>query len=64
MATLRSEFFAVVARVGLRFVAEFSAAGRSLREREALRLVSSPDCERYGLDVKKDRFLGIQGAVR
>lgn len=64
IATLRSEFFAVVARVGLRFAAELSAAGRSLREGGELGLVSSPDCDRYGLDVKKSRFLGRQGAVR
>lgn len=64
MATLRSEFFAVVARVGLRFAAGFRASGRSLREGEALGLVSSPDWDKYGLDVKKVRFLGMQGAVR
>lgn len=67
MATLRNEFLAVVARVGLRLAAAFNdveGGDLSLRGVELVPLGgSSPVCARYGLDVKKDRFRGRLVAV-
>lgn len=66
MATLRSDPFAVVARVVFRFCWEACEPLLSTLDGVSVEelVVLSPDCERYGFEVKKCRLRGrVAGVV-